>query len=94
MEEKDNTQQSHCTGNCMNCIPQQRYLCASQISFHNMRLLEQLAPAMEELAREVRSLRKTVGDHYLQDVFDPLVSTIEAQEGDGADKEPQDSLTK
>ena len=94
MEEKDNGQTSHCSGNCMNCIPQQRYLCASQISYHNMKMLEAFAAALEELRREVRGLKKTIGDHYPQDVFDPLKEQkIEAQKGDGADKEPQDSLT-
>lgn len=77
--EDNNKEQSHCTGNCMDCIPQQRYLCASQISYHNMKLLEVLTPLINELTKEVQSLKRIVGDHYLQDVFDPL-----AQEGDGA----------
>lgn len=42
----ENRTQFQCTGNCLNCIPQQRTYCAAQHSFSNMKVLDRM---MEEI---------------------------------------------
>ena len=50
--------QTKCTGNCMACTIYQRQYCASQLSYNNMRMLEQMMGAKKMQAGLQKYLRK------------------------------------
>lgn len=77
-----------CTGNCMACQPVQRQYCAAQLAYNGMKMLEQITQAVTALADKVAALQDNEAL-----LIDPNVTEETAQNGDGADKEPQDSQT-
>lgn len=95
-------QQFQCTGNCLNCIPNQRAYCASQHAYSNMRVLDKVMETLTEMREQISAMQGEVKEMAARieaiqysdgDIFDP--TTTYAQEGDGAEIiEPQDSLTQ
>ena len=75
----------HCTGDCMNCHAIQRALCASQMSYYNMRMLETLSKDFFSLKESVDKVNERV--EALQNNEATLFNPVgEAQSGDGADE--------
>lgn len=72
-------QESRCNGNCMGCNPFQRQFCASQLSYNNMRMIEQLAQLVDKIEGKIEALQNNEAL-----LIDPLVDT--AQKGDGAEE--------
>ena len=82
-----------CSGNCLNCLPAQRAYCASQHSYSNMKVLDTMMGVVLELKGSVEELKVKIEAIQSNEasVFDPTEDT--AQEGVGAEVEPQDSIT-
>ena len=70
--------QSRCTGNCMACTIFQRQYCASQLSYSNMKMLEQMQKAVAAISEKIEAIQDNEAH-----VFDPTENII-AQSGDGA----------
>ena len=68
-----NQADKHCTGNCMMCSLFQRQYCASQISYNNMLMINQLAQAVEALSQKVEAIQSNEGT-----LFNPIDTTQEA----------------
>ena len=89
-EETKNTEQqqapkptSHCSGDCLKCFPAQRTLCASQISFYNMRMLagmEQELVILKNITRRLDEKLQAIQDNEAT-LFEPARPELKAQEG-------------
>lgn len=84
-----------CSGDCLNCHPNQRAYCASQFTYNTMRMVEsmqQAVVAMQGTMEEMNSKIEALQDEKV-DVFDPRKSNQSneldqqtAQSGDGAEE--------
>ena len=54
------TQQGRCTGNCMQCTIYQRALCASQVGYYNMKMLETMMQITSSLQHDVNELAEKI----------------------------------
>ena len=70
--------QSRCSGNCMTCNPFQRQFCASQLSYNNMLMMEQMTQLVKAIEEKVEALQNNEAT-----LIEPLDT---AQSGDGAIK--------
>ena len=52
---------TQCTGNCMGCTIFQRQYCASQITYNNMRILEQMAATIASLQDKIEAIQSNEG---------------------------------
>ena len=74
-----------CSGDCMNCHPNQRAYCASQFTYNTMRMVEtmqQAVVAMQGSIEEINVKIESLQDEKVE-IFDPVNT---AQSGDGADE--------
>ena len=51
--------QNKCTGNCMACTIFQRQYCASQLSYSNMRMLEQMQKDISEMWKKIEAIQNS-----------------------------------
>lgn len=84
---QENKQQFQCSGNCLNCIPQQRAYCASQHSYSNMRVLDKVMEIITDMKEQIRVMQGEVKEMTLKieaiqnseaDIFDPNSEYIES----------------
>ena len=52
--------QGQCSGNCMSCNIYQRQYCASQISYSNMKMLEQMTELLNSLDDKVKGMEMKI----------------------------------
>ena len=90
---QENQNQFKCSGNCLNCSPAQRAYCASQHSYSNMKVLDTMMGIVLSMQTDMEALSEKI--EALQNneavIFDPNEAI--AQDGDGAEEEPQDIIT-
>ena len=79
--------QFKCSGDCLKCHPNQRAYCAAQFTYNTMRMVEQMQESINTLSEKITAIQDNEAH-----VFDPT-SAETAQEGAGAEVEPQDSIT-
>ena len=69
-----------CSGNCLNCNPQQRTYCASQHALSNMRVLDKVMETLTSIREEIDVLKGEVKEMAQKieaiqqgeaDIFDP-----------------------
>ena len=80
-----------CTGDCLNCFPNQRQYCAAQKGYDNQRLLLEMRSSMMAMAATIEELKAKYSDAQVfapaqgiqQDLF-PEEPAKKAQEEDGA----------
>ena len=60
MAQENNKQQFQCTGNCLNCLPAQRQYCASQHSYSNMKVLDNMMELLKKMQDSVTELNEKV----------------------------------
>lgn len=84
---QDNKQQFQCSGNCLNCIPQQRAYCASQHSYSNMRVLDKVMEIITDMKEQISAMQGEVKEMAIKieaiqnseaDIFDPNQEFIES----------------
>ena len=68
-------QQFKCSGDCLQCHPNQRQYCAAQFTYNTYRMLETMQGKMEELEKKIDVMQ------HNEAVFSPIDT---AQEEDGA----------
>ena len=76
-------QASHCSGDCMQCFPAQRMLCASQMSLYNMKMLagmEQELVILKNITRRLDEKLQAIQDNEAT-LFEPARPELKAQEG-------------
>ena len=84
---QENKQQFQCSGNCLNCIPQQRAYCASQHSYSNMRVLDKVMEIITDMKEQISAMQGEVKEMAIKieaiqnseaDIFDPNQEFIES----------------
>lgn len=84
---QENKQQFQCSGNCLNCIPQQRAYCASQHSYSNMRVLDKVMEIITDMKEQISVMQGEVKEMAIKieaiqnseaDIFDPNQEFIES----------------
>lgn len=96
MEQNQN--QFKCSGDCLNCrkLPNERreqwQYCAAQFTYNSMRMIGDMQEALKSMQGSIEELRSKIEaiQNSEANVFDPTRET--AQEGVGAEVEPQDSI--
>lgn len=89
-ENNNHTQQQTpkfaCSGNCLNCNPQQRTYCASQHALSNMRVLDKVMETLTSIREEIDVMKGEVKEMAQKieaiqnneaDIFDPNQEFIE-----------------
>ena len=75
-----------CSGNCLNCSPQQRTYCASQHALSNMRVLDKVMETITEMREQIEVMKGEVKEMTQKieamqnneaDIFDPNQEFIE-----------------
>lgn len=75
-----------CSGNCLNCNPQQRTYCASQHALSNMRVLDKVMETLTSIREEIDVMKGEVKEMTQKieaiqnneaDIFDPNQEFIE-----------------
>lgn len=68
--------QTKCTGNCMACTIYQRQYCASQLSYNNMRMLEQMQQTISVMQQTIRNINDEIETMQNNEalLFDPTVT--------------------
>ena len=71
-------QQTRCTGNCMACTIFQRALCASQVGYYNMKMLETMVQITAGLQQNVKDLAAKIEAMQNNEatLFDPINKDI------------------
>lgn len=78
-----------CTGNCLNCNPQQRTYCASQHALSNMRVLDKVMETLTGMREEISVMKGTIAEltkkieaiqNNEADIFDPNQEFVEEPE--------------
>ena len=59
-QENNNKQQFQCSGNCLNCQPAQRQYCASQHSFSNMKVLDNMMELLKKMQADMLVMQDTI----------------------------------
>lgn len=62
MASDNNKQQFQCSGNCLNCQPAQRQYCASQHSFSNMKVLDNMMEILKKMGTDMVAMQGTLAD--------------------------------
>lgn len=62
MANENNKQQFQCSGNCLNCQPAQRQYCASQHSFSNMKVLDNMMEILKKMGTDMLAMQGTLAD--------------------------------
>ena len=84
---QENKQQFQCSGNCLNCIPQQRAYCASQHSYSNMRVLDKVMEIITDMKEQISAMQGEVKEMAIKieaiqnseaDIFDPNQEFVES----------------
>ena len=55
-------QQFVCTGDCLNCFPNQRQYCAAQKGYDNQRLLLEMRETMTAMAATIEALKSKISE--------------------------------
>ena len=58
MAQDNNKQQFQCSGNCLNCQPAQRQYCASQHSYSNMKVLDNMMELLKKMQKKTQKIQK------------------------------------
>jgi hypothetical protein len=59
-QENNNKQQFQCSGNCLNCQPAQRQYCASQHSFSNMKVLDNMMELLKKMQADMLVMQGSI----------------------------------
>ena len=80
-KEQNNEQQQQfvCTGDCLNCHPNQRQYCAAQKGYDNLRLLLEMRETIVAMAAVIEELKANISELRNADaqVFAPTQGDIE-----------------
>ena len=60
MAQENNKQQFQCSGNCLNCLPAQRQYCASQHSYSNMKVLDNMMEILKKMQTDMLAMQGSV----------------------------------
>ena len=63
-KEQNNGQQQQfvCTGDCLNCHPNQRQYCAAQKGYDNQRLLLEMRESMTAMAAAIKEMKANISE--------------------------------
>ena len=60
MAQENNKQQFQCSGNCLNCLPAQRQYCASQHSYSNMKVLDNMTEILKKMQTDMLAMQGSI----------------------------------
>ena len=60
MAQDNNKQQFQCSGNCLNCQPAQRQYCASQHSYSNMKVLDNMMELLKKMQTDMQAMQGSI----------------------------------
>lgn len=94
MEQNNHQQQFQCSGDCLQCHPNQRQYCAAQFTYNSMRMIEVMQEKMDVLTAKVEALqgndvtlfKPTQKDDLLPKSISESSEEENAQGGDGAEE--------
>ena len=72
-QQQEQQQGITCTGDCLQCSPNQRAYCSAQFTYRTMRLVESLQVVVGGMQSEMAELRAKIDtmQRNEEDVFDP-----------------------
>lgn len=59
-QENNSKQQFHCSGNCLQCQPAQRQYCASQHSYSNMIVLDNMMELLKKMQTDMLAMQGSI----------------------------------
>ena len=74
-----------CSGNCLNCLPAQRTYCASQHSYSNMKVLDQMMGTVISMQGDMKEMKEKLDAIQSNEasIFDPNADArMEAETGE------------
>lgn len=81
-QNNEQRQQFVCTGDCLNCHPNQRQYCAAQKGYDNQRLLLEMRESLSAMATTIEELKikHTEAESAEAQVFAPVQDNIPSRE--------------
>ena len=85
MAQENNNHTFQCSGNCLNCQPAQRQYCASQHSFSNMKVLDNMMEVLQKMQADMLAMQGTITEMASKvEAIQNSESSVFAPNGEGA----------